>query len=167
MESDFTATHTILVRQGSATPVAVAVPLSSFVGRIASGDVIPMTVAQAKTLLAYAASEVAFTPSGDIAATTVQTAIAEVRDDTDTKLAAKVAIGGQLGGTAASPTVIGARETGGPTLLTYGPIADGELVGRVGTELRGVAGGGGGTSNVDGGSPGDIYPAFAIDGGTP
>tara|TARA_R100000656_G_scaffold104176_1_gene76256 strand:+ start:285350 stop:288730 length:3381 start_codon:yes stop_codon:yes gene_type:complete len=38
----------------------------------------------------YDASEVTFAPDGDIAATTVQAAIAEVRDDTDTKLTAKV-----------------------------------------------------------------------------
>jgi len=92
MESDFTATHTILMRQSGATPVAVAIPLSTFVGRIASGDIIPMTVAQAKTLLGYAASEIAFTPDGDIAASNVQAAIAEVRNDTDTKLGTKAAL---------------------------------------------------------------------------
>lgn len=37
------------------------------------------------------ASEVAFSPNGDIAAITVQLAIQEVRDDTDTKLALKAA----------------------------------------------------------------------------
>ena len=35
------------------------------------------------------ASDIAFTPSGDIAATNTQSAIVEVRDDTDTKLLAK------------------------------------------------------------------------------
>ena len=38
------------------------------------------------------ASEVPFTPDGDIAATDVQAAIEEVRDDTDTKLSAKAPI---------------------------------------------------------------------------
>ncbi len=138
MESDFTTTHAILVRQGAATPAALAIPFSSFVGRISSGDVIAMTASQAKTLLAIAASEVSFTPDGDIAATTVQTAIVEVRNDTDTKLGAKVEIGGQLGGTISSPTVIAVTETSGPTALTIGAIADGEYARRVGGTLVGA-----------------------------
>lgn len=40
------------------------------------------------------ASEVPFTPNGDIAATDVQAAIQEVRDDTDTKLATKLSLSG-------------------------------------------------------------------------
>ena len=39
---------------------------------------------------AEVAADLAFTPDGDIAASTVQTAIVEVRDDTDTKIAALV-----------------------------------------------------------------------------
>lgn len=51
-----------------------------FLGRIsgAAGDVEELTAANAKTILAYAASDVAFTPTGDIAATNVQAAIAEM-----------------------------------------------------------------------------------------
>jgi len=41
----------------------------------------------------YDASQVDFTPTGDIAASNVQTAIVEVRDDTDTKLSGKAATG--------------------------------------------------------------------------
>ncbi len=52
-----------------------------------------------------------------------------------TDLAAKVVVGGQIGGTAASPTVLGIRETLGPTLLTCGTITDGEFLKRVGLTL--------------------------------
>ena len=49
------------------------------------------TVGDLKTLIrsGLAASGISFTPDGDIAASTVQAAIVEARDDTDTKLAAK------------------------------------------------------------------------------
>lgn len=46
-------------------------------------------------------------------------------------------LAGQLGGTAASPDVRGLRETGGPTLLTLGSVADGEFIKRSGTNLIG------------------------------
>ena len=46
-------------------------------------------------------------------------------------------VAGQLGGTAASPTVLGIRETAGPTLLTVGAVADGETVKRSGSTLIG------------------------------
>lgn len=87
MEADFTATHTILMRQGGASPVAVAIPLSSFVGRIGSGDIIPMTIAQAKTLLGYAGSEVSFDPTGTaLSSTNVQDAIEELDSDLATAI---------------------------------------------------------------------------------
>lgn len=43
-----------------------------------------------------------------------------------------VRLAGQLGGSAAAPDVRGIRETGGPTLLTIGAIADGAFVKRSG-----------------------------------
>lgn len=49
-----------------------------------------------------------------------------------------VLLGGQIGGTSASPDVRGLRETSGPTLLTLGAIADGHLVARAGNDLVGV-----------------------------
>ncbi len=49
------------------------------------------------------------------------------------------ALAGQLGGTAASPDVRGIRETGGPTLLTLGAIADTELLVRAGGTVVGAA----------------------------
>lgn len=52
-----------------------------------------------------------------------------------------VALAGQIGGTAASPTVLGLRETGGPTLLTMAAVTDGQYLKRNG-------------STIDGGSPG-------------
>lgn len=45
---------------------------------------------------------------------------------------------GQLGGTAASPTVVGIQETGGPTGLTLGAVTDYQLLRRSGTNLVGV-----------------------------
>lgn len=46
-------------------------------------------------------------------------------------------VAGQLGGTGTSPDVRGLRETGGPTLLTVGAIADGEYGKRVGSTFVG------------------------------
>jgi hypothetical protein len=52
---------------------------------------------------------------------------------------------GQLGGTFAAPDVRGLRETGTPTLLTYGAVADGQFLQRVGaTVVGGVPAGAGG-----------------------
>jgi hypothetical protein len=48
------------------------------------------------------------------------------------------AASGQLGGTYPGPDVRGLRETGGPTLLTLGSIADGTLLIRVGSTIVGV-----------------------------
>jgi phage-related tail fiber protein len=52
-------------------------------------------------------------------------------------LAARLQLGGQLGGTATSPDVRGIRETAGPTLLTNGAIGDGQYLLRSGTTLIG------------------------------
>lgn len=48
------------------------------------------------------------------------------------------ALAGQLGGTSASPDVRGLRETAGPTLLTLGAIADGQVLTRSGTTVVGT-----------------------------
>jgi hypothetical protein len=48
-----------------------------------------------------------------------------------------VQIGGQLGNTAASPDVRGIRETGGPTNLTFGAVADGQYLLRSGATVIG------------------------------
>jgi hypothetical protein len=58
--------------------------------------------------------------------------------DLTTDLAARVQIGGQLGGTVASPTVLGIRETSGPTNLTVGAVADGEYLRRDGAGIVGA-----------------------------
>jgi hypothetical protein len=55
-----------------------------------------------------------------------------------------IQLAGALGGTAASPKVVGFTETLGPTDLTFGTIADGEFLKRVaGTIVSAPAGGGG------------------------
>jgi hypothetical protein len=64
----------------------------------------------------------------------------------DTHLAASaphsghVQIGGQLGNTPTSPDVRGLRETGGPTNLTLGAVADGQYLKRSGTDIVGSSG---------------------------
>lgn len=85
--------------------------------------------------LMHKAASMAFTPSGDIAASDVQAALAEL----DTEKAA--VSGGQLGGTGAAPDVRGLRETSGPTLLTIGAITDGQVLKRSGSTIVGVGGG--------------------------
>jgi hypothetical protein len=62
----------------SATPVALTVGASTIVGRKATGDISAMTVAETKTVLAYTGTDVANSPGGNIAATTVQAAITEL-----------------------------------------------------------------------------------------
>jgi hypothetical protein len=49
------------------------------------------------------------------------------------------AMGGQLGGNFPNPDVRGIRETGGPTLLTIGAVADGQFLVRSGTDIVGAA----------------------------
>ncbi len=48
-------------------------------------------------------------------------------------------LAGQLGGTAASPDVRGIRETGGPTLLALGSVADGQYLKRSGSGVVGAS----------------------------
>lgn len=64
---------------------------------------------------------------------------ADTLSDLNSKVsdASLVALAGQLGGTAASPDVRGLRETGGPTLLTLGAIADGQVLRRSGSTVVG------------------------------
>ncbi len=69
-----------------------------------------------------------------------------------------VELGGQLGGSGASPDVRGLRETEGPTLLTYGAIPDGTFLKRDGTGVVGVALAtllGAGAYNID---PDEVIP---------
>jgi hypothetical protein len=44
---------------------------------------------------------------------------------------------GQVGGTATSPVILGVQESGGPTLLTIGSIANGQALKRVGNAIIG------------------------------
>lgn len=64
---------------------------------------------------------------------------ADTLADLNTKVsdASLVALAGQIGGSSASPDIRGIRETGGPTLLTVGAIADGQGLKRSGSNLVG------------------------------
>lgn len=84
----------------------------------------------------YTAAQVTFSPNGNIAATTAQAAIQEVRDES---VQDGDSAGGQLGGTYPNPDVRGIRETSGPSNLTIGAIADGQLLRRSGSSLIGVS----------------------------
>lgn len=59
-----------------------------------------------------------------------------------------IQLAGQLGGSAAAPDVRGLRTTSGPTLLTMGAVADGEVLTRSGSTIIGSTPGGGGGDNV-------------------
>lgn len=74
--------------------------------------------------------------SSDHNDTTISGLNAKISDGDFVKLA------GQIGGTAAVPDVRGIRTTTGPTLLTVGAIADGQLMQRSGSSVIGVAAGG-------------------------
>lgn len=62
----------------------------------------------------------------------------DVQDAIDELQSTKVELAGQLGGSTTSPDVRGLRETSGPTLLTLGSIADGEVLTRSGSNLIGT-----------------------------
>lgn len=98
-----------------------------------------MSVANLNGVLADAQTPAAHDLAGDKHS-------ADVLADLNAKVtdADLVALAGQLGGTAASPDVRGVRETGGPTLLTIGSIADGEYARRSGSALVGDTPAGGG-----------------------
>lgn len=168
MESDYTPAHSLLVQQsGTGSPSSLSVGNNTILGRASGGGspIAALSAASVKTILDYQGSEVDFTPNGDIAATDVQAAIVEVRNDTDAKLGSKVDLAGQLGGTAASPDVRGVRETSGPTLLTVGAIADGEYLRRSGTTVvGGTPSGGGGVEfrGLRGFSAANAYTAAGV-----
>lgn len=63
--------------------------------------------------------------------------------DADATTKGKIQLAGQLSGTAASPTVVGIKESGGQA-LTIGAIADGQFLARSTTTIVGAAGTGSG-----------------------
>lgn len=74
-------------------------------------------------------------------------------------------VNGQLGGTGASPTVIGITETGGPTALTIGSIADTLTLVRSGTSVIGGLGISSGTFSPTVtlvGGAGNTVPQFSV-----
>src|SRR5688500_2001025 len=73
--------NTILKADTDDTPVALSVAAQRIIGRITGGSIDDLTAAQVKTLLGIAASEVAFSPAGTLASTTVQAAIEEAASE--------------------------------------------------------------------------------------
>jgi hypothetical protein len=100
-----------------------------------------------------AGGDVSNTAAGNLVATDMQAAINELDSE-------KAALAGQLGGSVASPDVRGLRETGGPTLLTMGVVADGKYLKRDGATIVGADAAGGASAlddltDVDAASPSD------------
>lgn len=75
--------HTVLVATSDNTPAAVTMGASTILARLAAGNIKAASPAEIKTLLAVTAADVAFTPAGTIAATTVQAAIEELDSEHD------------------------------------------------------------------------------------
>lgn len=121
-----------------------------------------------------AASRTAFTPNGDIAATTVQDAIVEVRNDTDTKLAAtrfsKLGAGGSYLSTIQTVTTATATisadvdwvvvtYSGGTCALTFGdstgfPVGRACIVQKANTSSFGITVVSDGATSINGGVAG-------------
>jgi hypothetical protein len=79
-------------------------------GVMSSEDKTKLDGIEAGATADQSASEVPFTPDGDIAASNVQAAIQEVRDDTDTKLSAKLNLSG---GTMSGAIAMGSNQITG------------------------------------------------------
>lgn len=92
LETAFDA-NTILAANVDNTPAALTIPEQTLVGRITGGNIDALTAAEIRTLLGVEAnaaadqnaSEVPFTPAGDIAATDVQAAIQELDTEKTTE----------------------------------------------------------------------------------
>jgi hypothetical protein len=119
---------------GVAAPAALVVAASTFVGRIASGNVIAMTVAQAKTLLAYAIGDLA-----TVAANTVMVnATSGSAVITAMAVAASTFVGRIASGNIIAMTVAQAQTLLGCALLA-GATYTGAVLFRVGTATAGQA----------------------------
>jgi len=130
------AANTVVVNAttGAAAPTALAVAASTFVGRIASGNIIAMTVAQAKTLLAYAI--------GDLAAIAANTVV--VNATTGSAVPTALAISAScFVGRIASGNIISMTVAQAQTLLACALLAGATFTGavtfRVGTATAGQA----------------------------
>lgn len=76
MESDFSASHSLLLQQGgTGSPSLLTVAPSTLVGRAASGDINDLSVSDVKTLLAYTPSDIGAEPTLAYPATTAATSI--------------------------------------------------------------------------------------------
>jgi hypothetical protein len=86
-------------------------------------------VAQIPSLTGYVTSAILTTVSGDI--------INQLPGDASAATKGKIQLAGQLGGTAASPTVVGITEVGAQA-LTISTITDGQTIKRSGTTISGT-----------------------------
>jgi hypothetical protein len=126
----------------------------------ASGNAPPQTHGSAKhsgTIGTWAQIDKTTSNIADIA-TRSHTSLSDIGTSTHATIDAHLAasaphsghlqIGGQIGGTPTSPDVRGLRETGGPTNLTMGAVADGQYLKRSGTTIVGDTPAGGGESEI-------------------
>lgn len=92
-----------------------------------------------------AAFDVGLSYASSVTLTDNRTLTVDMGDDNRTV----AMLSGQLGGTGYSPDVRGIRETGTPTLLTFGAITDGQFLKRVGATVVGSAAAGGDSISVN------------------
>lgn len=94
--------NTLLKADTDDTPVALTVAEQTLVGRITGGNVDDLSVAQVKTLLALAGADIANTPAGTVAASTVQGAINELDSEKETPAGAQAKVDTHVNDTTAA-----------------------------------------------------------------
>ena len=156
--------HATSHKNGGGDEVATATPAANVIPKTGAGGKLDTWISDAaaavKGLVQLAGELGGSAASPTVAAThsgSAHHAAASIGADAEHSLAGQVLSGvdaaaaqkghlqlaGQLGGTAASPDVRGLRTTTGPTLLTMGAVADGQVLQRSGSNIVGAAAGGG------------------------
>ena len=156
-----TATTTIASSGGGGTPATTVASATSY----GQSPVVGVGTAYARSDHSHGSPSLG--TSGSTACAGNDSRLADSRAPTG-------AASGDLGGTFPSPTVTqarGLRETSGPTTLTLGAVADGQLLQRSGSTIAGawlaialVVSQAGGTIDTEGLSV--VYPSITSSGGT-
>jgi len=146
LESAFNA-NTILAATTDDTPAALTIPEQTLVGRITGGDIDALTAAEIRTLLGIEAnaaadqnaSEVPFTPAGDIAASNVQAAIQEL----DTEKTTEAYVDGEIAalGSLASQSeaaLTDIAQIAGETILGNSAGTTGDVAALDATAVKGI-----------------------------